>query len=128
MSDQHDMERVYTADLAAVIDGWIAEHEAEHPKGNHNGFKSGRNQEEHEPAIAVIAQDTGLDRRSIYRIRSKETITTSFWLADRILTALSLQHKLNSLPLVPVEMVEHMRRIRTMEEWQEHLDKIGCRR
>jgi hypothetical protein len=68
---QYDRERVRTDDLAVVLDQWCQESE------DHNPINR----------MAMLAE---VDLRTLYAIRNKRTKSTSFFLADKILTKIGL--------------------------------------
>lgn len=145
---QYDREAVVTADLAAVLWEWREQHEANHPSYSigmgEDAWTAGvKNRQV--TAIQHICQECGIDERALHRIFNCETLTTSLWLADMILTKLGLLHRFHELREVSRSLANSYayKKIRSaklegkvvpktaavsQEEWLEYLDRIGCRR
>lgn len=156
---QHARERVLTDDLARVIEEWRARYEAERPLSaaseRWQGGKGG-NSYSFMSAISYICYHAGVNDRQVSRILARETQTTSFWLADQILSAIGLTHYLYNDTIrqaemprgnqngkhngkqPPAKIPEHMGTVEAWrlwnrfgmsnEQWAEYLDSIGCRR
>lgn len=140
--DTHARERVITADLASVLIMFREEWETERPKPGAKGRKM------HQPlsetymgAMSYMAESAGVSARRIWGIMNCEHLTTSFWLADRILVGIGMEHKLydGSIREFPEDRLNEIRggdlksnglrrTFSSMEEWLEYLDNIGCRR
>ena len=89
---QFDTERVYTKDLADILIKWKTEYDRLHPKNPH-GLRMTTD-------LTISAKEemsrlTGLDLRTLFRITSCETVSTSFYTADMILTRLEMEHRLH---------------------------------
>jgi len=72
---QYDRERVRTDDLALVLHQWCQLSGETNP-------------------LARMAEVTGVDPRTLYSIRDVRTKSTSYFLADKILVRLGMDHKL----------------------------------
>jgi len=72
---QYDRERVRTDDLALILHQWCQMSGEENP-------------------LARMSEMSGVDLRTLYAIRNKKTKSTSYYLADKILVRLNMDHKL----------------------------------
>lgn len=135
---QYDRERVVTHDLAVVLKEFIRQYEAERPP-EENPYR--RRCETYMGAIQWIAQETGLSERRLSGMMAGETLTTSYWLADLILTKIGWKHRMDDIRELPWETSKlavkslrvgglggALKRFKDQEEWLEYLDQIGCRR
>lgn len=154
---QYSRERVLTEDLAGVLQIWRDRYEAERPqsamvfrsKANTSSPPAGFDGREFFGAMKYMSFHSGVSERRISSILAKETKTTSFWLADQILTPLGLQNALGDGRIRSADFRQYgpkkkqkraapsekpymselkQPKYMSNERWFEFLDQIGCRR
>jgi len=132
---QYDRERVVTDDLAVVLERFIKDWLAERPEDETAIVSYGyaRAEDRYMGPIAYIAERTGLADRRISGIIARETYTTSYYMADLILTKIHMGHRIDDLRIVPDSAIIRgngatTKHFKSNEEWLEYLDSIGCRR
>lgn len=139
-SYQHDRERVVTHDLAVVLEQYVEAYERERPQPNESGHGRLRPKAlTFMGAMEYMSIKTGFEPRRLWGIINRETYTTSYWMADLILTRLELTHRMHEIRELPYEVSATAKAkskngdrwinlIQSQEQWLEYLDKIGCRR
>lgn len=87
--DNHCKERVHTHQLADIVNAWIERNDADRNKMNVVKRASKMS------GIQYICMEANVQPRRLYSILHKESKSTGFWLADRILAAIRLSHLLD---------------------------------
>ena len=116
MSNGFDLEVVPTSILGPIIEKFIKVWREERPLEDH----SGNRERDFYSAYQWLEYEANVNPRRVNSVINQENRFVTLVIADKLLTAMGMQHKLgNEIPVVPNPRM-------TPERWAERMQERGC--